>query len=149
MSKRTPIKLSHPVQAHGEEIDTLHLREQNAGDLAATGEPFRIKNFADLAAAEERGQAVMPEFDWNMPATVALIARLADVPRSTVAAISMGDLYRVQMELVRFFTEQFAAGMARNEPPSSTLESGSPPVSILPGSGDAIPAPFSRSAGRS
>ena len=144
---RETFTLSRPTQAHGEEIDTLRLREPNAGDIAATGEPFTITNLDELAAAEAGGGgSSMPKFAWNMAATVALISRLADVPRSTVASISQGDLFKLQMVLVGFFLRQFGTETGVG---SSSPATGSPPASISPGSGDAIPPVSLRSVGTS
>jgi hypothetical protein len=148
--QRKAFKLSAPVQAHGETIDTLLLRQPTAGDIAASGEPFVIKNLVAMAEAAETDAAVMPEFAWNMAAALQLFSRLADVPRSAVAAISMGDLYRLQMEVAGFFMQQFATGSqaaSANDEPLSAQQTGSMPASTSPGSGTAIPPISLRSVG--
>ncbi len=145
---RTTFKLTVTVQAHGEDTDTLHLREPNGGDLQACGEPFTVTNAAEMAEAADTGRNVAPDLRWNMPAALAMIARIADVPRSTINAIPAGDIWFLQMELARFFFERMGKrGEMQNSAASSTPMPGSPPASTSHGSGDAIPPVSLISAG--
>lgn len=140
---RTEFVLSEAVQAHGETIDTFNYREPTAGDLvAAGGDPFTIVNMERL----EEGQA--PEFKWDNNVMANLISRLADVPRSTVLAISGGDLMRLKLQMAGLFFTQMGRGTdkqtAREEArkaratASETPASGSPIASTSLASGAAI-----------
>ena len=65
------ISLSKPIQAHGNEVKKLELREPNGGDVAAAGFPFRF------VSADDQTMSVLPE----AAAITSLISRLGDIPR--------------------------------------------------------------------
>ena len=142
-AQRTEFVLADPIKAHGEEIETLQLREPTAGDLvAAGGDPFVITNMDKL----EEGAA--PEFKWDNNVVCNLLSRLADVPRSTILAMTGGDLYRLKFQMTGLFFTQMQRGKDREDAreerrkarntASEIVANGSVIVSTLPGSGDAI-----------
>jgi hypothetical protein len=108
----TTVTLSRPIQAHGEERRQIELREPNGGDIAACGFPFRF------SIAEDGSQTILPEAS----IITALISRLGNVPRSSVAQLSFSDWMSCMGEVFSFF--------GASVPTSSTA------VSISPGSGD-------------
>lgn len=77
MTDKITVTLSKPVEAHGETVKKLAFREATGGDIAAHGYPFTI-------AADG---ALQP----NAGVLTALMAALADVPPSTIKALTAGD----------------------------------------------------------
>ena len=90
----TTITLVKPIQAHGNEVTELELREPNTGDIAACGSPFSLT----LPTEEGGGVTIMP----NPPALVALIARLTNIPLSSVRSMSIVDSGVIMGHLVNF-----------------------------------------------
>ncbi len=103
----TLVPLSHEVKAHGETLSALTLREPRGADLVAAGLPFSLR--------EEPGRAITPVIDPRSCRD--LIARLADVPPSTVDALSVADFMAAAAAVMGFFR---APTPAPSSKPSST-----------------------------
>lgn len=82
------ITLSRPVDAHGESINQLSLREPNAGDIKVCGYPLQIGEGAAIPVAG---------------AICKYIARLANVPPSTVDRLTPADFNACLTAIVDFF----------------------------------------------
>ena len=76
----TTIKLSSPVEAHGEKLSELTFRNPAGADLAKCGFPFRFSS---------RNGETAREID--TVAMSAMIARLTSVPPSSVDAMAASD----------------------------------------------------------
>jgi hypothetical protein len=91
----TEITLTRPISAHGEQRMVLTLREPTGGDLIACGVPTTTSG---------------PEFGkW----AGAMLSRLAEVPPSSIAALSAPDFMRALPVLLGFLG-------APTPPPSSS-----------------------------
>jgi len=125
---RTEFRLSNTLEAHGEQIDVLRLRAPVASDLAESGMPFTI--------SPEGG------INFNPRAVIALVARLAAVPPSTVGSMSLADFTNLQQFVFGFFGQ---TDSVQTEPESSqSVQSiGSQHVSTSPTSGDNTQSHFS------
>jgi Phage tail assembly chaperone proteins, E, or 41 or 14 len=77
--------LTQAIDAHGERRQTLTLRAPRAGDVALAGSPIRSDGELD----ETR--------------LVPLVARLADIPESSVKQLDIGDLLAIGQLLRLFF----------------------------------------------
>lgn len=92
MSAKITLRLVKPVEAHGETIGTLELREPTGRDIARCGFPFQVGS----GGATGRGSvdaAVISEY----------ISELGGVPRSTVDLMAPIDWCRAMGEIVGFF----------------------------------------------
>lgn len=129
-------QLSAPAQAHGETITELTLRPVKGEDIAACGYPFTITNMMEMSEADPE-KPIDPRIEFNGPALIAMISRLAGVPRSTVASLSGGDVWAIgfRMAFQLFFP--------------STPATSSSGASTSPGSGDSPPPPSLVSISRS
>jgi len=88
------VTLTKPIQAHGNEISELELREPNTGDIAACGSPFSFT----IGTEEGQGVTIIP----HAPSLVALIARLANIPLSSVRSMAVADTMVCMGQLVNF-----------------------------------------------
>ena len=134
--------LGTPAQAHGESIEELRLRDPTGADfVAAGGEGF---HFTARNEDSER-----PDVAWDNNVFANLMARLADVPRSTILSLTGPDLYGLKMDYLARFLDQMTAAKERREAMiqarearaagrSETPPGGSPTVSSLHDSGAAI-----------
>ena len=86
------MKLSVPIQAHGNEVTELTIRRPKGEDVAACGFPFSF-------TVGEGGTTVQP----NAPAITAMIARLADIPLSAARSLDFNDWMAAMGELFSFF----------------------------------------------
>jgi hypothetical protein len=84
------LKLSKPVQAHGEVVTALTLREATGKDLRTAGLPYKLG--ADGGIAIDAG---------NMGK---MIAQLAAVPTSTVDLLAAPDWNAAAMVVLGFIT---------------------------------------------
>lgn len=82
------IELTRPIQAHGQEVTALELREPTAGDIMECGYPLAIGDGEAKPQADVVGR---------------LIARLAGVPPSAVKAMSMADFQTAMGVILGFF----------------------------------------------
>lgn len=87
---RIPLKLSKPIDAHGQPVTELGFREPTAGDIAACGHPLIIGGDGET-------------FQFDGEATVKLIARLADIPPSAAQKMSLRDYQAAAMLITGFF----------------------------------------------
>lgn len=84
------IKLTKPIDAHGEQITALTLREPVAEDVMVCGYPLTI---GDAEATP------------NAAAIGKLIARLGGIPPSSVKAMHMADFNKAMGVILSFFGE--------------------------------------------
>ena len=82
------ITLSKPVHAHGEEVRVLTLREPVADDIIICGYPLSI---GDGGATPQAG------------AIAKYIARLADIPPSSVRSLAPADFMAAFQVIMHFF----------------------------------------------
>jgi hypothetical protein len=84
--------LKKPILAMGEEKTVLKFREPTGADLIAVQNPVIFYPYA-----------VPVKIEHDMPKMVAMIARLANIPSSSVAQISPQDLIGIAWLLSPFF----------------------------------------------
>jgi hypothetical protein len=106
------MKLSAPIQAHGQEITELTFRRPTGGDVAAAGFPFTF------TVVEDGGTSISP----NAPAITALISRLGNIPLSAAKALPFNDWMGCMGELFSFFGQSIPAGLSNGA--STSLGSG-------------------------
>lgn len=88
----TTITLSKPVEAHGERLAVLTLREPTGKDITAAGMPLRFAGAGDAMQAEIDAAPMSR-----------MIARLAGVPPSAVDALSASDWMEAATGVLLFF----------------------------------------------
>lgn len=71
------IKLSKPIQAHGEEVTELEIQEPTTGDLIDLGDPMSISDDSSITFKND----VIAKY----------ISRLAKIPMSSVRELSRSD----------------------------------------------------------
>lgn len=83
------LKLTKPIQAHGEELHVLELREPNYDDIVKFGMPV---SFNARGSTQIDGVALeyLPE--------------LASIPPSSVKQMIPADLFKAAMLVMSFFT---------------------------------------------
>ncbi|MBR0677948.1 phage tail assembly protein [Roseomonas alkaliterrae] len=90
------IPLSTPIEAHGETLSEITLREPTGRDLRLCGLPYRI--------AMETGEATI-----DAPAMAKMIAALAAIPPSAVDRLSAEDWQAAMGAVLGFFGKAEAA----------------------------------------
>jgi hypothetical protein len=110
------MKLTQPIEAHGEQINELIFRKPNAGDITAAGFPFQF------TINEDGTQTIKPE----AASITAMIARLGNIPPSSAKSMSFPDWMTAMGEMLGFF--------GQSTPP--VLSNG---ASTLRGSGSGTP----------
>lgn len=108
------IKLTSPITAHGEAIDTLTLRAPTTADLIDLGQPMRLLPGSGLDE---------PAIDVRMNVVANYIVRLAAIPLSSVKALSLADFGTATQAVLGFFGEgesQTAASTGSSPTASST-----------------------------
>lgn len=83
------VPLHRPIQAHGEEVRELALREPSGKDLRLCGMPYRVTQGEEVVI----DSAVMAR----------LIVSLAAIPMSSVDQLSAGDFQEVTGVVMGFF----------------------------------------------
>jgi hypothetical protein len=126
------VTLVEPIQAHGETITSLKLRPPNAADAMACGMPFKM-------GIDPGAQSMSP--DLNAEAIGKLIPRLASIPPSSAASLSLTDFWACAAAIMGFMRPPAAS---QPEHPLSSTD-----TSISPGGGDARPISSLRSVGTS
>lgn len=96
MNSEVRVPLRRAIQAHGEEVRELVLREPTGKDLRTMGLPF--------------GFSASGEVQIDAAATHRAIVVLAGVPSSSVDQLSAGDFMAAVGALMGFFGEAPAAG---------------------------------------
>lgn len=98
------ITLRRPVRAHGQEIDSLTLREPTGDDITVCGYPLQMADGAATPIAT---------------AITKYIARLGDVPASTVKALAVQDYSACLGAILGFFG---TSEEDLNQPPGVDLD---------------------------
>ena len=86
-----PVKLKKPIQAHGDEVRELTFREPNGDDIITCGYPLQMSGdgtFVPLAGTIAK-----------------YIARLGNIPPSSVKQMSAPDFGDCMQEIIGFFSE--------------------------------------------
>jgi hypothetical protein len=84
------LKLSKSIQAHGETLTFLELREPTYEDIAKCGNPISYGQSGDMKIDHTAALAYLPV--------------LGQIPLSSVKMMSPPDLLAAQMLVVSFFT---------------------------------------------
>lgn len=84
--------LDEPINAYGEEVTTLKLRKPTGLDLIEIGNPVTFYPYADPVKVEH-----------DMPKVQAMVARLANIPSSSVSRIGPRDLVGLAWAISPFF----------------------------------------------
>ncbi len=108
------ITLSKPIEAHGETIAELNLREPTGGDIRDCGLPMRV--------TQEVGGGVSS--DINTASVARYISALARIPASSVANLSAADFIAAMNGVLDFFGSSMPATrstLAGNSSASSAL----------------------------
>lgn len=88
--------LKKPIDAHGEKVSELKLREPTAMDIIEVGNPVRLDGSNNTIFHDDRKMQQM-------------ISRLANVPPSSVAQLSTNDFVALAWALTPFFGAGLAA----------------------------------------
>lgn len=104
-TNKTIVKLTKPVQAHGETISELKIREPTGDDVIAAGYPFIFVVSANGGQGTEMQTKNIQK----------LISRCAAVPDSTVSALSVRDFNEAMTVILGFF-----GGLAGGETETSS-----------------------------
>ena len=83
--------LRKPIQANGEQVNELELREPTAQDLILIGMP--------MAFSADGGSEI------KMSSIAKYVSRLAGIPPTSVLEIAPSDLMDLAIEIVGFFSE--------------------------------------------
>lgn len=118
------LRLSRPVQAHGELVTELHFREPTGNDAWECGLPIKWSQDNEMVL--------------GMPSMMQLASRMAAVPLSTLKAMPLSDLMKVVGVITSFLGGPDAAATGDTDQSSGPLTSH--------GSGEPIPLPSLRSA---
>lgn len=89
---RLTLTLRKPIEAHGESVKALTFREPSAGDIVRVGNPVKIDPFG--------GETKIGFDDARMGA---MIARLANIPPSSVDRMHPQDFIDASWKLADFF----------------------------------------------
>ena len=111
MSERITVKLSQPIEAHGEKLEELKLREPKGRDMIRCGIPYEI---------EQRDTG--PVSRAVMGSVANYISVLAEIPPSSVAEMCVEDFSRAMVVVMGFFQEPSPAksGSASSGSPGSS-----------------------------
>lgn len=93
------IQLNTPIQAHGEEVSKLTLREPTTEDIIDLGMPMLI-----VIGADGKSTGI----EMRQPVIAAYISRLAAVPMSSVKSLKPRDFSAVSAGVVGFFGDEEA-----------------------------------------
>lgn len=118
------ITLTQPVQAHGEPIASLTLREPRGEDIQVCGYPFLLL----AGEGEEVGVRI------DAAAIGKYVSRLAGVPTSSVRALCLADWQACLQAVLSFFGD-----MASAQAILAPLNASSSTTSTSPGSGESAP----------
>jgi len=94
-NKTIELKLSQPIQAHGETVEVLKFRPPRGKDLRVAGLIF------DTSADPTDPSRTLTRF--NLQAVANLICTLAGIPMSSVDALSAGDFTAAMGVIAGFF----------------------------------------------
>jgi Phage tail assembly chaperone proteins, E, or 41 or 14 len=85
------VSLDKPIQAHGEELKQIKMREPTVADIEAIGNPVLL----DVMKGDE-------QIKFDAGRMTLMISRLATIPTSSVRMMSTRDWNTVAWRLVRF-----------------------------------------------
>lgn len=107
------LKLRKPINAHGELISEITLKEPTGADIIACGIPFKLKSGGGDGEIEISSKAIGQ-----------YIVRLADIPQSAVSQMAATDFMQVMNEVMAFFGEadETPAPSSQISPTSSISE---------------------------
>ncbi|WP_417536096.1 phage tail assembly protein [Methylophaga sp.] len=85
------LELSKPIDAYGEEVTTLELKEPTSGDIIKLGHPLNIN----------------PDQSWSFRTNViaGYIAKLGAIPMKSVEQLSPSDFNTASVMVASFFME--------------------------------------------
>lgn len=89
------VTLETPIQAHGEDVSTLTFRPLKVEDLNRSGYPIKMGADGTFEPVPDRVSA--------------LIGRLAGIPDSSVAQLTISDWHRAMEAVVGFFAPSATA----------------------------------------
>lgn len=84
--------LVKPINAYGEELKVLKLRKPTGTDLLRIGNPVKFSPYSDP-----------PSVDHDYPKVLAMVARLANVPSSSLERLDTDDLTALAWTITPFF----------------------------------------------
>lgn len=84
--------LDEPINAYGQEVTVLKLRKPTGLDLIEIGNPVNFYPYATPVKIEH-----------DMPKVQAMVARLANIPSSSVVRIGVNDLVGLAWAISPFF----------------------------------------------
>jgi hypothetical protein len=84
--------LSEPLKAYGETVSVLKLRKPTGVDLIEVGNPVTFYPYADPVKIEH-----------DMPKVRAMLARLANIPSSSIERLGPRDLVGLAWAISPFF----------------------------------------------
>ena len=87
------VTLSTPIQAHGEEVTELDLREPTGEDVIALGYPYLIIIGDDDGQAMEIRPKIIARY----------VAKLAGIPPSAINKVTPADFSRLTGAVMGFF----------------------------------------------
>ncbi|MGY3278125.1 phage tail assembly protein [Bradyrhizobium sp. S3.7.6] len=84
--------LTKPINAYGEEVKVLKLRKPMGADLLRVGNPVKFSPYTDP-----------PQVDHDYGKVLAMVARLANVPSSSLERLDTDDLSALAWTITPFF----------------------------------------------
>lgn len=84
--------LSKPISAYGDEITVLRMRKPTGADIIAIGNPCPVNPYVDP-----------PEVKHDYKKVVQMVARLANVPSSSLERMEADDLIGLGWMIAPFF----------------------------------------------
>jgi len=93
----TVVKLSKPIQAHGETVTELKFREPTGNDIEIVGVPVTFQWVPD---EDGQGGGVRVQYSKNMGA---MLSHLAAVPPSSIRMLAAKDWIKCAMAVQSFF----------------------------------------------
>jgi hypothetical protein len=113
MDEKTPeaagkltIALSKPIRAYDKELHELVLREPTGEDMITIGNPVLLNMFVDP-----------PVITYDMAKVAAMLAKLSNVPSSSIATMDTNDLAGACFVIAPFFVPKMRK---TSSPPPST-----------------------------
>lgn len=86
------VQLSKPINVAGEQVGFLELRDPTVDDVAEIGYPFLVMSGDNGTGIELRPKAILK-----------YASRLGGVPPSSLKTLSLGDLSKLQEQIMGFF----------------------------------------------
>ena len=91
--KKITYKLSTPIDAHGETLSQIELREPLAADVIKSGMPYQMAY----------GSSGNSSLIIDSPACARLISGLAGIPTSSIGQMSLADFSDLQQLVIGYF----------------------------------------------